>query len=345
MVADVARHRLRCSLDARRAPTRRATCVVNPAVVAPLHTSRRARARRRHATGECSTRPPRRMLRAAPSLVAPREANQARVCARVPAGPPLGSSSAPARVHVDGRRGRARRRRVRKRLARRLKRLRRLSDDDGVAERRHRASSSRSSRASTPTPRAAARRAPRLGLYVHCARLREVDTAPSSRRPRLPRAEVYVPIVDVDPEKSRAPVHAFPSDPFPRGGPEPKTMGIMEPKETLADGAPRPNLETHATDGPLDVLLMPGLGVRAHGRAPRARRRLLRRVPGAIRAKCAKTPGGPNRRLSRWRTRAQILEEGKEPSEARDRDVDAIATARHGSWHVRTQARAVVPRK
>ena len=37
----------------------------------------------------------------------------------------------------------------------------------------------------------------RLGLYVHCAKLREVDTRPLLETALgLPNCEVYVPIVD-----------------------------------------------------------------------------------------------------------------------------------------------------
>ena len=116
--------------------------------------------------------------------------------------------------------------------------------------------------------RSATDRPLRLGLYVHCARLREVDTsALLAAALALPRAEVYVPVVDApDPAAGR---RAPPSMRFLQirslADLAPRTMGILEPTDRTPDGAPRPNLETHATDGPLDVLLMPGLAFESTG--------------------------------------------------------------------------------
>jgi 5-formyltetrahydrofolate cyclo-ligase len=76
----------------------------------------------------------------------------------------------------------------------------------------------------------------RLGLYVHCAKLREVDTATLlAAALALPRAEVYVPIVDMP----GRPNDTLPSPPSMRflkitslrDDLEPKSMGIMEPTE------------------------------------------------------------------------------------------------------------------
>ena len=120
--------------------------------------------------------------------------------------------------------------------------LRRLSDDDMASQS---AAISRHVLASLSAFAPDETRAPdapplRLGLYVHCAKLREVDTAPLLAAALAhPRAELYLPIVDVDPEKARTPSMRFLRVRSLDDDLEPKTMGIMEPKETLADGAPQ----------------------------------------------------------------------------------------------------------
>jgi 5-formyltetrahydrofolate cyclo-ligase len=180
--------------------------------------------------------------------------------------------------------------------------------------------------------RSATDRPLRLGLYVHCARLREVDTsALLVAALALPRAEVYVPVVDMpDPAAARAP----PSMRFLQitsleADLEPKTMGILEPTESLPDGAPRPNLETHATDGPLDVLLMPGLafertGARL-GRGGGFYDAFLERYKRKCEDAGWQTPPAVALAFD-----VQILEEGKVPVGSSDRNVDALVTARHG---------------
>jgi len=116
----------------------------------------------------------------------------------------------------------------------------------------------------------------RLGLYVHCAKLREVDTTTLlTHALALANTEVYVPIVDMPRDATGEPNDAPPSMRFLlikslETDLEPKTMGIMEPTEFLEDGdgktKRRPNLETpRVLDGPLDVLLMPGLGFEKTG--------------------------------------------------------------------------------
>ena len=119
-----------------------------------------------------------------------------------------------------------------------------------------------------PAASATAARPVRLGLYVHCAKLREVDTTPLlDAALALRHAEVYVPIVD----PPGAGDDAAPSMRFLRVRSlardlEPKTMGILEPKEFLDDGVtPRENLEDAGFDPPLDVLLMPGLAFETSG--------------------------------------------------------------------------------
>ena len=181
--------------------------------------------------------------------------------------------------------------------------------------------------------RSATDRPLRLGLYVHCSRLREVDTsALLAAALALPRAEVYVPVVDVpDPAAGR---RAPPSMRFLQiesleRDLAPKTMGILEPTELLPDGAPRPNLETHATDGPLDVLLMPGLafeitGARL-GRGGGFYDAFLERY--ALRCDEAGWQKPPAVALA---FDAQILDAGRVPVGSVDRSVDALVTARGG---------------
>lgn len=203
--------------------------------------------------------------------------------------------------------------------------LRRLSDEDMASQS---AAISRHVLASLAVFAPDETRAPdarplRLGLYVHCAKLREVDTAPLLAAALAhPRAELYLPIVDVDPGKP-------PSMRFLRvrsldDDLEPKTMGIMEPKETLPDGAPRENLDD--AEGPLDVLLMPGLafepGGRRLGRGGGFYDAFLERYE----AKCA-SRGWTRPPFVALAYDAQMLEPGAVPAGARDRDVDALATA------------------
>ena len=197
--------------------------------------------------------------------------------------------------------------------------------------------------------RSATDRPLRLGLYVHCSRLREVDTsALLAAALALPRAEVYVPIVDVpNPAADR---RAPPSMRFLQIRSlevdlERKTMGILEPTESLPDGAPRPNLETHATDGPLDVLLMPGLAFESTG----AR---LGRGGGfydAFLERYARTcdaAGWPRPPAVALAFDAQILDAGEVPVGRADRAVDALVTARGGFVACTpTGARAAKPRR
>lgn len=177
----------------------------------------------------------------------------------------------------------------------------------------------------------------RLGLYVHCAKLREVDTRPLLETALgLPNCEVYVPIVDeAKPgEPERGPAMRFLRIRNLDDDLERKTMGILEPKEFLADGVtPRQNLE-HLWDAPdsnprpLDVLLMPGLAFDSTG------------------ARCGRGGGYYDAFVDRYFSRcvaagyeppplvalafsAQVLPAGEVPMASYDRGVDAIATV-HG---------------
>ena len=206
--------------------------------------------------------------------------------------------------------------------------LRRLSDDDMASQS---AAISRHVLASLSAFAPDETRAPdapplRLGLYVHCAKLREVDTAPLLAAALAhPRAELYLPIVDVDPEKARTPSMRFLRVRSLDDDLEPKTMGIMEPKETLADGAPRENLDN--AEGPLDVLLMPGLAFEPDGRRLGRGGGFYDAFLERYEAKCA-TRGWTKPPFVALAYDAQMLEPGVVPAGAHDRDVDAIATAK-----------------
>lgn len=180
--------------------------------------------------------------------------------------------------------------------------------------------------------RSATDRPLRLGLYVHCARLREVDTsALLAAALALPRAEVYVPVVDApDPAAGR---RAPPSMRFLQirslADLAPRTMGILEPTDRTPDGAPRPNLETHATDGPLDVLLMPGLAFESTGarlgRGGGFYDAFLERY-----ARACDENGWPRPPAVALAFDAQVLASGQVPVGSADRNVDALVTARGG---------------
>ena len=177
----------------------------------------------------------------------------------------------------------------------------------------------------------------RLGLYVHCAKLREVDTRPLLETALgLPNCEVYVPIVDASAKPGEGTEGDGPAMRFLRirnldDDLERKTMGIMEPKEFLPDGVTRRQNLEHLWDAPesnprpLDVLLMPGLAFDASG------------------ARCGRGGGYYDAFVDRYFSRcvaagyeppplvalafsAQVLGVGEVPMARYDKRVDAIAT-------------------
>lgn len=177
----------------------------------------------------------------------------------------------------------------------------------------------------------------RLGLYVHCAKLREVDTRPLLETALgLPNCEVYVPIVD-DAKKDGESEGVRPAMRFLQlrsldDDLERKTMGIMEPKEFLADGVTRRQNLEHLWDvpesnpRPLDVLLMPGLafdsaGARC-GRGGGYYDAFVDRYFGRCEASGYEPPP-----LVALAFSAQVLPAGEVPMARWDRRVDALATA------------------
>ena len=174
----------------------------------------------------------------------------------------------------------------------------------------------------------------KVALYVHCAKLREVDTGGVLRAAlALPHVRVYVPIVDEakaedDAEKEKAPSMRFLRIQSMEADLEPKCMGIMEPTELEADGTPRENLESEEADawgGPLDLLLMPGLAFDEAGN------------------RCGRGGGFYDAFIERYEARcdargwarpttlalaysAQVLPAGGVPMGSHDKPVDALAT-------------------
>jgi 5-formyltetrahydrofolate cyclo-ligase len=162
---------------------------------------------------------------------------------------------------------------------------------------------------------------------VHCAKLREVDTTPLlDAALALRHAEVYVPIVDHPGGDDAAPSMRFLRVRSLARDLEPKTMGILEPKEFLDDGVtPRENLEDAGFDPPLDVLLMPGLAFETSGarlgRGGGFYDAFLERYRRGCRRAGANTP--PTLALA---FAPQVLAPGAVPAAAHDQPVDALAT-------------------
>jgi 5-formyltetrahydrofolate cyclo-ligase len=103
------------------------------------------------------------------------------------------------------------------------------------------------------------RQARRVGVYVHCARLREVDTGAVLAAALAGGARVYVPRV----QDSDANMHFLHIQ-----GPEDlravPPFGILEPHPTRADGSPRE--DALEADAPLEVVVLPGLAFDGGGR-------------------------------------------------------------------------------
>ena len=216
--------------------------------------------------------------------------------------------------------------------------LRRLSDDDMASQS---AAISRHVLASLSAFAPDETRAPdapplRLGLYVHCAKLREVDTAPLLAAALAhPRAELYLPIVDVDPEKARTPSMRFLRVRSLDDDLEPKTMGIMEPKETLADGAPRENLDD--AEDPSTSFSCPVSRSNPTGDASDAEVDFTTRSWNDTR-RSARREDGPNRRLSRWRTTRRCSSQESSPQARARQRCRRDRHRERDRGHVRTRA-------
>ncbi|GBF87421.1 5-formyltetrahydrofolate cycloligase [Raphidocelis subcapitata] len=97
-----------------------------------------------------------------------------------------------------------------------------------------------------------------VGVYIHCAKLHEVDTMPLLRDALAQGKRVYVPLVD-DRNSNMRLLHIDAADDMRPAPP----FGILEPSVSYADGSARENVME--MERPLDLLLMPGLGFDAAG--------------------------------------------------------------------------------
>eukprot|EP00197_Chlamydomonas_leiostraca_P011107 CAMPEP_0202877842 /NCGR_PEP_ID=MMETSP1391-20130828/31242_1 /ASSEMBLY_ACC=CAM_ASM_000867 /TAXON_ID=1034604 /ORGANISM="Chlamydomonas leiostraca, Strain SAG 11-49" /LENGTH=228 /DNA_ID=CAMNT_0049559943 /DNA_START=57 /DNA_END=743 /DNA_ORIENTATION=+ len=99
-----------------------------------------------------------------------------------------------------------------------------------------------------------------LGIYVHCERLREVDTAPVLSAALDAGKKCFVPVV-VDKSSNMKLLHLDCMSSLVAMPP----FGIMEPTPAYSDGSPRHDALAEPCT-PMDVLVMPGLGFDAAGR-------------------------------------------------------------------------------
>ena len=233
--------------------------------------------------------------------------------------------------------------------ARRKRRERRSSSSqssdvggDGVAERRHRDHLL----AQLGRPRCRANRV-RHGPTAPPRPVRALRSAPRGGHLRAPRRRARAPARGcarrgrAGPGRGspRAPVHAFPADPL-AGGPGAADHGHPRARGSDTGRHARPNLETHATDGPLDVLLMPGLAFEARARgsgAAAGSNAFLAFCRARLRAGGRGRPGGPRS--------ARRFCVGQVPVGSADRNVDALVTARGGVVHPEGARACAKPRR
>jgi len=91
-----------------------------------------------------------------------------------------------------------------------------------------------------------------IGVYIHCAKLREVDTSRIVESILAdPSKKCYVPLIKEDAALMHM-LHIESMDDL-----RPMTMGILEPTENYPSGTRRQ--EALELDQPLDLLIMPGL--------------------------------------------------------------------------------------
>lgn len=155
-----------------------------------------------------------------------------------------------------------------------------------------------------------------LGVYVHCARLREVDTSALLAAALARGATCYVPVV-ADKQSNMRLLHVedasclVPVPPF----------GILEPPGTYADG--RPRLDALLSDQPLDLLVVPGLAFDTQGRRLGRGGGYYDKALTALRAHAA-ARGAPPPLLVALALRAQMVAEV--PVAAHDAAVDVVVT-------------------
>ncbi|GFR46126.1 hypothetical protein Agub_g7639 [Astrephomene gubernaculifera] len=98
-----------------------------------------------------------------------------------------------------------------------------------------------------------------LGIYLHCAKLREVDTTAILEDALQQGKRIYVPVVE-DKQSNMKLLHLDDMGCLQCVPP----FGILEPAASYTDGTPREDLMN--SDMHLEVLLMPGLGFDQAGR-------------------------------------------------------------------------------
>ncbi|KAK9857956.1 hypothetical protein WJX84_011838 [Apatococcus fuscideae] len=105
-------------------------------------------------------------------------------------------------------------------------------------------------------------RSRRLGIYIHCAQLREVDTGLilKAALAKEPACKCFVPVVE-DRNSNMRMVHLDDMDGLEAVPP----FNILEPKP-LYTGSQQPREDVLEADPPLDLLIMPGLGFDESGR-------------------------------------------------------------------------------
>ncbi|EIE18577.1 5-Formyltetrahydrofolate cycloligase [Coccomyxa subellipsoidea C-169] len=102
-------------------------------------------------------------------------------------------------------------------------------------------------------------RCKRIGVYIHCAPLREVDTSKLVTAVTEADKRCYIPVVQ-DREANMRLIHLDTLEDLKPAPP----FNILEPPPTYADGRPREDVLE--MDAPLDLLLMPGLAFDSQGR-------------------------------------------------------------------------------
>ncbi|KAK9840797.1 hypothetical protein WJX81_005339 [Elliptochloris bilobata] len=162
-------------------------------------------------------------------------------------------------------------------------------------------------------------RAERIGVYIHCAQLREVDTRPLLRAllSEGSQARCYVPLVE-DKDSNMRLLHLESLDGLRKVLP----FNILEPTTSYSDGAPREDVLHMAA--PLQVLLMPGLAFDAAGRRCGRAGGYYDKLLARLLARAAAC-GCPPPLLVALAFEAQMLD--SVPVEPHDRNVDVIITA------------------
>ncbi|PSC73762.1 mitochondrial carrier [Micractinium conductrix] len=159
--------------------------------------------------------------------------------------------------------------------------------------------------------------APHAIIYVHCAKLREVDTTTVLAEAMLEQKKLYVPRV----QDKDANMHFLHLDSL-EALQEVPPFGIREPRPTYSDGSERQDVLV--SDEPLELVVMPGLAFDRQGRRLGRGGGYYDKFIAAARAR-AEARGEAPPLLVALAFRAQMV--GEVPVEPHDARVDAIVTA------------------